>query len=206
MPDLSIKCECGSLTGVVRGVSPKMGTRVICYCDDCQLFLHHLGCPERLDRHGGTDIFQVSPARVDFTDGIEHLACVRLRPNGLLRWYASCCRSPIGNTLATGQVPFVGLLLSSAKETSDGSNIDAAIGASVGVHGKFAKTPTPELDAHDRAPVTFLLRWIRMVLSARLRGDHRRSPFFDSSTGQPVVKPAVLSSSELSLAEAARDG
>ena len=33
--------------------------RVVCYCDDCQAFLHYLKRADLLDAHGGTDIVQV---------------------------------------------------------------------------------------------------------------------------------------------------
>src|SRR5262245_25612243 len=100
MPDdLAIRCDCGAVRGVARGVSGERGNRVVCYCDDCQSFAHVLERSEdTLDAHGGTEIFQMSPAQLEFTAGADRLACLRLTPKGLLRWYASCCRTPIGNT------------------------------------------------------------------------------------------------------------
>ena len=109
--DLPIRCSCGALRGVARGVSPSRGNRVICYCADCQSFAHFLGrATEILDRSGGTDIFQTSPARIEITQGRERLASMRLTPKGLLRWYADCCKTPIGNTAITREIPFVGLI------------------------------------------------------------------------------------------------
>jgi hypothetical protein len=34
------------------------------------------------------------------------------------------------------------------------------------------------------------------MLGWRLRGDHKRSPFFDSSTGSPIAAPRVLTKAE----------
>src|SRR5688572_12534539 len=102
--DLPVRCSCGTLRAVVRGASGGRGNHVVCYCDDCQSFAHFLErADDTLDAHGGTEIYQMSPARLEIIDGADRLACVRLAPKGLLRWYAACCRTPIGNTLASRQ-------------------------------------------------------------------------------------------------------
>jgi hypothetical protein len=44
----------------------------------------------------------------------------------------------------------------------------------------------------------------RIALTARLRGDHRRSPFF-RPTGEMAVTPRVLTPDELRAAETARE-
>ena len=211
--DLPIRCSCGALRGIARGVSAKRVNRLVCYCDDCQSFAYFLGglggiggTAEILDAHGGTDIFQTSSARLEIQQGAEQLACVRLRPGGLLRWYAECCKTPIGNTLAARQVPFVGLIHSCSDHASDGRSRDEVLGpVRAGVNARFAKGDRSQLDAHDRAPVSLLLRFARILSTARLRGDHKRSPFFDPETGEPSASARVLSKSELREVETARD-
>ena len=202
---LSVRCACGSFRGVARGVSAKIGNRLVCYCDDCQSFAHALGAADRvLDAHGGTDIFQMSPAWLEIVEGREQLACLRLRPGGMLRWYASCCDAPIGNTIS-GRMPFVGLILS-RDPASDGPERDEAIGpVRTRVNARFAKGDRAQLDAHDRAPLGLILRFVRIVFGAWLRGGQRRSPFFDPETGKPVARPRVLGEDELRRAETARD-
>jgi Family of unknown function (DUF6151) len=196
--DLLIRCSCGALRGVARGVSAGNGNRIVCYCDDCQSFAHFLGRPDEiLDAHGGTDVFQMSPAGVEITDGGERLACMRLAPKGLLRWYSECCRTPIGNTLATHRIPFVGLI-HSCLDPSDGRPLDATLGpVRVRVHARFAKGGRPQQQAHDRVPVSEILRVAGRLLVWRLRGDHRHSPFFDAASGRPSATPRVLSAAEL---------
>ncbi len=54
-----------------------------------------------LDERGGSQIIQVPPKNLTFTQGREVLASMRLTEKGLLRWYAGCCNTPIGNTLIT---------------------------------------------------------------------------------------------------------
>jgi hypothetical protein len=109
--DLAVRCTCGALRGVVRDVSPGRGNHVVCYCDDCQTFARFLERAEGvLDAHGGTEIFQTSAAARDL-DGTDRLACMRLTPRGLLAGTPRAAARPIGNTLATRQVPFVGLVV-----------------------------------------------------------------------------------------------
>ena len=205
--DVPIRCSCGSLRGVARGVSASRGNRVVCYCDDCQSFAHFLeGAEHVLDGHGGTDIFQMSPRRVEISAGAEHLACMRLTPKGLHRWYADCCRTPIGNTMASPQMPFVGVIHSGMDHASSGRSRDEALGPiRAGINARFATGDRSRLDAHDRAPASMLVRLMGMLLMARLRGEHTPSPFFDAKTGEPSVVPRVLTQDELRQVEAARD-
>jgi hypothetical protein len=205
--DLPVRCACGAVCGIARGVAGDRGNRVVCYCDDCQSFAHFLGSVDRiLDRHGGTDIFQMSPARLEITEGVDHLACVRLKPRGLLRWYASCCHTPIGNTLASRNVPFVGLIHSCIDPQTAGRSRDEVLGpVRARIHARFAKGDRERLDAHQRAPAWLFLRFLSMLLVARLRGDHTRSPFFDAVTGDPIAPPHVLTIEELGRVEATRD-
>jgi len=203
--DLPIRCTCGTLRGVLRGASPDHGNRAVCYCDDCQSFAHFLKRPaDILDEHGGTEVFQTSPARVEFIDGADRLACMRLKPSGLLRWYASCCRTPVGNTLATAKMPFVGLIR--ACLDADDAALDAALGPiRYRGMGRFAKGDVSGLGVHDRFTLGMLGRITRILIGAKLRGDARRSPFFDAESGTPVAVPKVLSADELREVEMARD-
>lgn len=194
--EIIIRCSCGGLQGRVRQVPGDRGNRLVCHCDDCQSFAHFLGKGgEILNRHGGTDIFQLSPEGLEFTTGTYRLACVRLRPKGLMRWYADCCQTPIGNTLATPHVPFVGL--AAACIDTEQRTLDEALGpVSARVHGRFAKGAREDLYAHDRAPAALILAFMWKAMRRRIRGAHRLSPFFDPKTGVPVSTPKVLSKSE----------
>lgn len=189
--DLQIACNCGSLRGVARGVSRQAGNRLVCYCDDCQSFADFLQCTnEILDAHGGTGVFQMSPACLEITEGSRYLACVRLTPNGVLRWYARCCKTPIGNTLPTRQIPFVSLIHSCMRV--ENQTLDEVIGpVRAGVNGKYAKGNRAGLNAHDKVPLPVLFRVIRKLLGWRLRGDHKHTPFFDTA-GVPVATPRTV--------------
>src|SRR5262245_21110924 len=189
--DVPLRCACGALRGVLRSVTPRRGNRCICYCDDCQAFAHFLGRADSiLDRHGGTAIFQTSPARLEILEGRENLASMQLRAgSSLVRWYAACCRTPIGNTPADSRIPFVGVIHGCMDLAAAGTSADAVLGpVRGGFFRRFARGDAADLpEAHF---VRQILRLGRIVLGARLRGDQRRSPFFGPD-GKPSVAPRV---------------
>src|ERR1700760_285054 len=78
--------------------------------ESSSLLLQGLSEHETLDARGGSDIVQVLPKNVTFLQGVNSLACMRLTDKGMVRWYASCCKTPIGNTLADYKISFIGLL------------------------------------------------------------------------------------------------
>ncbi|TQV78146.1 hypothetical protein FKG94_13790 [Exilibacterium tricleocarpae] len=202
-----IKCSCGALQGSADVVPADGNSRLSCYCDDCQSFVHFLGrAAEVLDGNGGTEVYQMAPVRVQIGHGSEHLGCVRLRPKGLLRWYATCCNTPLGNTVATQQVPFVGLVTACIDQTAIGESLDALLGPpKKGVHGRFAKGDRSGLNAYEKAPLGMIFSALGKILMRRLRGAHKPSPFFDGETGAPVAEPKVLSEAELREVEGRRD-
>jgi hypothetical protein len=105
----SIHCHCDKLKGTLNRTQEV--NRCVCYCADCQAFARFLKREhEILDDMGGTSIIQTIPANIRFTEGIENLTCMSLTENGMLRWYAACCNTPIGNTLSTPNLSFIGLI------------------------------------------------------------------------------------------------
>ena len=105
-----LQCQCGTLKGYVS--PPDMANRAVCYCKDCQAFAHFLERPDDavLNELGGTEIVATLPRHVHFTQGLEALVCMSLSDHGLLRWYTSCCNTPIGNTPRDFKTSYVGLL------------------------------------------------------------------------------------------------
>lgn len=185
-----IQCTCGNLKGILS----QKTNRVVCYCQDCQAFARFLKRDrEILDQAGGTDIIQTTSKNVTFSEGIENLACVRLTPNGLLRWYTTCCNTPIGNTPPDFKISFVGLVHNclGSKQVS----FDKAFGPiQMRVYTKYAKgEPKPK----SSGVLTSMLRSIGSILRARLDGSYKLTPFFSSASGVPIVSPMVLSSQEL---------
>lgn len=184
---IEIRCHCGEVRGIVSNPSPSSVNRVTCYCDDCQAFVHQLGRADLLNAKGGSDIVQVAPSALSFTKGLDHIVGLRLKPNGLYRWYANCCNTPVGNTL-TPAVPFVGLFA----QAFDTPHLSDVIGAPTGaLQGKFAIGEPPKGSTGVNLPV--LLRAVARVLGWRLRGKTWPHPFFRREASEPVYPVTIVS-------------
>jgi len=169
----------------------------VCMCNDCQAFAHWLGHSEAiLDAHGGTDIFQLTPAQLEITAGAEQIRCMRMSPKGLLRWYTACCRTPIANTMASPKLPFAGTSHCIMDHAGDGRARDEVLGPiRARVNGRFGVGELPE-GSHARAPVGVIFRAMWLLLLGWFRRAHSPSPMFDSATGRPVVEPTVIALEE----------
>lgn len=186
--DAEIRCRCGEVHGRVANASPETVNRVVCYCDDCQAFAHFLGRADLLDANGGSDIVQVAPASLTFDRGADRIVGMRLSPKGLYRFYASCCKTPLGNTLGTA-IPFVGIVAQAFDSP------DAVVGAPIGgILGKFAiGTPPP---GTTKLRPRIVARALRMVLGWKLRGKTWPHPYFDRATRAPSRPISVISREE----------
>jgi hypothetical protein len=179
----TLHCGCREVRGLVTNASPNTVNRVVCYCDDCQAFLHHLGRADLLDAHGGTDIVQIAPASLSFVQGKERIVGLRLTPKGLYRWYASCCRTPIGNTLGPA-IPFVGVVAQAFE--SEMQRPDELFGQPIGgIYGKYAVGRAPE--GSTRFNPRLIARALRMVLGWRIRGQTWPHPFFERAPSFPLT-------------------
>ena len=184
-----IQCKCGTIRGHIHGTG--ICNRVVCYCTDCRAFAKYLGRPnEVLDAQGGTEILQVAQPRLTFTQGKEHLAAVRLSDKGIVRWYAACCKTPIGNTLLDPKISFIGLIHSSL----DRSKMDLDFGKNVAIVNTSSATGEPK--PKQRGLLGVMLRFLWIVLSMRIGGRYKNSQLFNES-GSPIVRPTVLTAEEL---------
>lgn len=187
MTDAKLQCDCGQVRGVVANVSPAAVNHVVCYCDDCQAFLHALSREDLLDANGGTDIVQVAPATLSFTHGQEHIAGLRLSEKGLYRWYAACCKTPLGNTVSPA-VPLVGIVTQTIR--NEARERDDLFGPPVGsVFGRYA-VGHPQGAAG--LSLRLLARTVRLMLGWWLRGQAWPNPFFDRETRAPRFKVTTL--------------
>jgi hypothetical protein len=188
---IHLRCRCGKLQGELDpgGVA----ARAVCYCKDCQAFARFLGREgELLDAAGGTEVAASLPGAVRFTNGLEHLGCMSLSPRGLYRWYATCCRTPIGNTPRDPKTPYVGLVracLDAPPET-----LDRQLGRSrILVQTGSARAPVKSTPARTAWAV---VRIGTMMLRARLGGGYRSNPFFLPDSAAPLRQPQVLTQGE----------
>ncbi|SHJ39639.1 hypothetical protein SAMN05444000_10853 [Shimia gijangensis] len=193
MTDVILSCKCGTLTGVLHDVSAQAGTQVGCYCKDCQANARFLDARHVLDARGGTFLFQTLPSKLELRTGQEHLACLRLSPKGLLRWYADCCDTPMFNTLTKPSLPFVGVLCSAMVDPKS----DAAIGPVVAMNAVECAAPGPEaLTSFGISKAIW--RFLTRAVFAKLRRD-RATPFFQPD-GSPAVTPKILTLEERRIA------
>ena len=184
-----LQCRCGTIKGWVS--DPASANRAVCYCRDCQAFARFLGQEsETLDAQGGSDIVQTLPKNVTFTQGMDALACMRLTQKGMIRWYAGCCKTPIGNTLENYKISFIGLLHNCLESPAQSlANSFGPVRAYVNPQGALGD-PKPKTSGTGA-----IIRWfVKTILKARVNGDYRRTPFFKD--GKPIAIPRVISSAE----------
>jgi hypothetical protein len=191
---IPLQCRCGAVRGELDSARP-LG-RLICHCDDCQTAARALRRDDILDAHGGTDIFQVAPRSVRITMGAEHIACLRLSDTGLMRWHTACCQTPMGNTLPSPTVAFVGVpttFMAVGGTNTATRTLDDALGpAQARLQGKVAVAGlSPPMTTF---PARFIARSALFLLRNRLLGRHRPHPFFVD--GKPIVAPRVLTTAE----------
>ena len=186
-----LHCQCGTLRGHVSHTESVC--RGVCYCKDCQAYAHFLGkADEVLDEMGGSDVVATLPQHVTFTQGLEKLTCMSLSDKGMLRWYASCCNTPIGNTSRDFKVSHVGLLHNCLQDPS--TSLDSAFGPVRMRVGMKSAKGTPK--AMALSTTVAILQFMARLIRARLDGSYKRTPFFDPETGKPRVSPKVLTPDE----------
>jgi hypothetical protein len=174
-------CACGKLGGCLHDVAPNRGNHMKCYCTSCQTAARVLGYEHTLDAHGGTEVFQTVPSKIEWDRGQRHLACLRLSPKGMLRWYASCCNTPLFTMFDNASFALAGFNMGWVSEADR-----PAFGPLAGVYSaKGARNAPPGLRDYGLAKAFGLVFW--RAIKARLRGDSGW-PFFDDK-GQITVTP-----------------
>lgn len=178
---------------------PHRAMRAVCYCRDCRTYAHWLGYPRQvLDAAGGTDIVATHSRYVRLTAGAPQLACMSLSPRGLLRWYASCCNTPIANIPRDRKLPYVGLVHTCLESVQPLETSFPPV--QMDINTKSALRPTP----HRGGPMA-MARFGAMVTrlaAARLTGSYRKTPFFDAD-GAPVASVHVPPKAEVDAARTA---
>lgn len=179
------QCRCGALKGEVS--QPHLAVRAVCYCGHCQAYARLLDSPVPvLDALGGTDVAATQARYVRFTSGEQSLACLSLSPNGLLRWYARCCNTPIANTPRDWRLPYVGLLHTCLANPEPMERSFPQVQMHVNRASARGKPPVLRLSG-----MRAMLGLAPRLLAARLTGAYRQSPFFDQQ-GVPRAEVRVL--------------
>lgn len=177
---LSFACSCGQVHGTLSASIINAGTHLVCFCKDCRTAEIALGRKDPAP--APINILQTTPDGIVFDEGQDKLALLRLSPGGLMRWYASCCNTPLFNTLKSPKLPFVGVLTDCLDDAT-------VLGP---VAGRGFVPQSDGTTKHDGAGVTV---WgiATRLLASRLSGRWKTTPFFDTKNGQPRVKARVLS-------------
>lgn len=183
--DLQLACRCATVQIALSVPGRSAGTRCVCYCGDCQTAARVFGPgDDLLGPAGGTDIWQTTPDRVDIRAGQDRLAILRLSPKGLYRWHATCCDTPLFNTLPRMGVPFVGVVL----RPDQAAQVDPVLGPVFCYHATAGARPgegAPSGDVHfARAVGSLIWRMAAAVLSGRGKRNPLRAP--DGGPNAPI--------------------
>ncbi len=179
MVNLPISCRCGQLRLTAHDVSPAVANHVVCECQGCRDFAHRMGATEILDPHGGTHRLQISPATLTIDAGREHLGCMQQTKGGALRWFASCCRTPMVLTLNELAVPFVGIDVARVSHPS----VDDVIGpVRARVNSRLRGADKVAHKATASALLGMLVHLAPLTARWWWRGDAEKTPFYDGRT------------------------
>ena len=179
-PAAELGCRCGQLHGRVANASPRFATRVVCYCDDCQAYLRHLGRADLLNPKGGTDVVQVAPA------ALSSIAARTASPAFASRRGASTAgtrRAARRRSATRSSRPFPSSASSRARSTCTAGGRATSSASQGRISGKFAIGDPPEGSTHLQPRLR--LRALGRVLGWRLTGKAWPHPFFDRRTGVP---------------------
>lgn len=179
------QCACGRITG--RLAQSSRALRGICYCKDCQNYARMTGQGAiTLDAQGGTEVVATESRFVSLDQGKELLACHSLSETGLLRWYASCCQTPIANTLRNHRIAYVGLVHECLGSAADRERVFGPVQLHLNVHGATSTVRTSSLSKWIA-----ISRYVPALLWSRISGAYQQSVFFDAA-GEPISAPQVL--------------
>lgn len=180
---LGFSCSCGQLHGHIAPEAAESGLHLVCYCRDCRAAELYFKQPDPAP--GPVDLFQTTPDSITVTAGAQNLGLFRLSPRGTMRWYATCCDTPLFNTTPSAKFPFAGLRVATMAEPD-------RIGPVV------SKAFAPRPGGKSKHEGISRMAWgvITRMLAARLSGRWRQTPFFDIETGKPVANPTIPSKEE----------
>lgn len=197
---MEIQCECGKFRAKLDSFPNNTPGRLVCYCDDCQSYLHHLKRGDLLDENGGTEIVPAYPVEVTILAGSENLKCTRLSPNGMFRFSTSCCNTPIGNTRPGW--PWIGFF-ARTYNVKDPNTLAQAFGkVRSGILGRFAKG-TPPAGTPKNYSFKGFISVMPFMLKGKLFGKSKPSPFFAEDGQTPIAALSVLSLEERKAARVA---
>ena len=181
--DIPFACDCGTLTGRVRGGSPSTGTHAACYCRDCRAAELYKGQPDPAP--GPVGLFQTAPHRLSLDTGLDHLAVFSFGEKNILRWYADCCGSILFNTVRSPRMAFASIRTDRLAYPED-----------IGPVVARAFMPGKDGKQHHKGLPRYIFGAVTRMAAARLSGRWKDTPFFDAQTLEPVRPVHVVSPAE----------
>ncbi|WP_169542881.1 DUF6151 family protein [Sneathiella aquimaris] len=185
---MKIQCQCGKVQAQLTGFPRHTPGRLVCYCNDCQNFLEKINRTDLLDEYGGTEVIPVYPSEIEILKGKEFLRCNRLTPEGLNRWTADCCNSPIANTKSN--FPWAGLM-HSVFTVEDPNFLQNFGPIRARIMGQYAKN-NPAFKISDKISLLDMLKVFPFILKGKILKKHKHSPFFEDDGTTPVSPPKLL--------------
>ena len=186
---MDVQCECGNFRAKLQAFPRHTPGRLVCYCDDCQAYLRHLGRTDLLDENGGTEVVPAYPADVQILSGPEHLKCTRLSSKGLFRFSTSCCNTPIVNT-KPGR-PWAGFFRC-VYTFKHARELDQQLGpVRSRIMGLYAQGEPPA-GTPSKFNFNAFLAVMPFMLKGTLLGKSKPSPFFESDGVTPIVEPQLV--------------
>ncbi|WP_299851225.1 DUF6151 family protein [uncultured Roseovarius sp.] len=182
-------CRCGRTKMTIDVPAPSAGTRLRCYCGDCQTAAQlHDPDQDLLSPAGGTDIWHTTPDLISIDAGAETLKISRLSPRGGCRWYAGCCGTLMFSTARNLKIPFISVTLRQPELTGT----DPLLGP-VRCHAFTASArpdaKAPKADKGMRRVGTLALKRAFLAwLSGRSKANPLRGP-----DGAPIAPVEVIS-------------
>lgn len=176
MTSLGFACRCGSLAGTIFDVSPAEVNHVACHCRDCRSAYTFLGMPDPRR----VEIVQTCQDKIRIDDGAVHLQVFRHTARGALRWYASCCDTPLFLTPLKARLVHVGVNADRLSDPAHAGKVTAEL-----------FIPLADGKTRNRGMLRAISRLISRIAARNLNGEWRKSPFFDED-GRPVRTPRIL--------------
>ncbi len=181
---MKVQCSCGQVKGEIENFLTSTPGRLVCYCDDCQDFLKQIERTDLLDECGGTEIIPIYPKSFKITEGKDKLEVLRLTPEGLFRWYTSCCKTPFGNTRPG--FPWLGLL-STVYQSDDLQKVGPVKSR---ICGKFA-TSTPPQGTSEKMKFKDIFVVAPFLIKGFLFKKSFPSVYFNEDK-TPITSPTII--------------
>ena len=186
--EFSHTCRCGATKLTIKVPAPSTGTRIRCYCKDCQTAARlHDPSEDILSSAGGTNIWHTTPDLIEIRAGAETLKISRLSPRGGYRWYAGCCGTLMFSTVRNLKLPFVSVTL----RQPEVAVADDLLGP-IKCHAFTASArPGSDVPGANKGVRRAVARGLKRAALAWLSGRSRTSPM-RRPDGRPIAPQEVI--------------